>query len=192
MPRYSRPWSHSDRKPDAPLPPPGLRPLNDGAQDWRTTGPAAAVLSMPARPAPKPQPVLEVNRQPLKDLRALLAAVGERGVCRQLNIHEKTLYRWKTARAQIPGHQHQAIRLLLGDLPGTEGRWSGWRFWAGKLCSPAGDQYDAGQVLSLGLLRQQLAARDRELFELKVRLAIAEEAERRHTGAANEDLVARA
>lgn len=189
MPKYSRPWQHADRSKTPPVQPPGLRPPGDGFVDWRHQGPAAEVLKLPPRVPAKPQPVLEINRQPLKDLNALVEKVGELWVCRQLNVHQKTLYRWRTGRVQIPGHQHQVIRLLLGDLPGTEGRWSGWRFWQGKLCSPAGETYAAGDVLSLGLLRQQLAARDREIFELKVRLKIAEEAERRHAGAANEDLV---
>lgn len=192
MPKYSRPWQHADRKPQAPVSPPGLRPLNDGCVDWRTQGPAAEVLAMPA-PAPrKPQPVLEVNRLPLKDLHALIEKVGELGVCRQLNVHEKTLYRWRTGRVQIPGRQHLAIKALLGDLPGTADAWTGWRFWEGKLCSPAGEAYSAGDVLALGLLRQQLRAQQQEIHALKVRLAIAEEAERRHTGAANEDLALRA
>lgn len=186
MPKYSRPWQHADRKTQAPVSPPGLRPLNDGCVDWRTQGPAAEVLAMPA-PAPRrPEPKLEINRIPVKDLHALIEKVGELGVCRQLNVHQKTLYRWRTGRVPIPGHQHQVIRLLLGDLPGTAGKWSGWSFWEGKLCSPAGETFDAGQVLSLGLLRQQLAARDREIHELKVKLAIAENAIEHLAPAAND------
>lgn len=84
------------------------------------------------------------------------------------------------------------MRALLGDLPGTAGRWTGWRFHDGQLLSPAGDAFTAGDVLSLVLLRQQLTAQRRELEALRVRLAIAEEAERRHAGAANEDMLARA
>lgn len=186
MPKYSRPWQHADRKPQAPVSPPGLRPLNDGCVDWRTQGPAAEVLAMPAPATRKPEPKLEVNRLPLKDLNALIEKVGELGVCRQLNIHDKTLYRWRTGRAQIPGRQHLAIKALLGDLPGTAGAWSGWRFWEGKLCSPAGDAFSAGQVLALGLLRQQLAAQQREIHDLKVKLAIAENALERLAPAAND------
>lgn len=115
MPKYLRPWQHADRKMQAPVQPPGPRPLNDGCVDWRSQGPAAEVLAMPA-PAPrKPQPKLEINRIPVKDLHALIEKVGELGVCRQLNVHQKTLYRWRTGRVPIPGHQHQVIRLLLGE-----------------------------------------------------------------------------
>jgi hypothetical protein len=186
MPKYTRPWKRSE-----PVQPPGLRPLNDGCNDWRTEGPAAEVLKLPPRVLPQ-QPVLEINRRPLNDLRALLEKIGEQGVCRQLNVHRTTVRRWLAGQVQLPGHQHQVIRMLLGDLPGTEGRWRGWRFWAGQLLSPAGDAFSAGDVLSLGLLRQQLKAQQAEIHELRVRLAIAEEAERRHTGAANEDLALRA
>jgi hypothetical protein len=47
---------------------------------------------------------------------------------RELDIHRTTLRRWLKEEIKIPGHQHQVIRLLLGDLPGTAGQWSGWRF----------------------------------------------------------------
>lgn len=180
MPKYTRPWKRSE-----PVQPPGLRPPNDGCVDWRTTVPAAEVLKMPPRVA-SVQPVLEVNRIPLKDLNTLVEKVGELGVCRQLNVHEKTLYRWRTGRSAIPGRQHLAVKALLGDLPGTAGAWSGWRFWEGKLCSPAGDTFSAGQVLSLGLLRQQLSAQQQEIHDLKVRLAIAENALERFEPAAND------
>lgn len=180
MPKYTRPWKRSE-----PVQAPGLRPLNDGCVDWRHQGPAAEVLKMPPRVA-RAQPVLEVNRLPLKDLNTLIEKVGELGVCRQLNVHEKTLYRWRTERSAIPGRQHLAIKALLGDLPGTAGAWSGWRFWEGKLCSPAGDAFSAGQVLALGLLRQQLAAQQREIHDLKVKLAIAENAIENLAPAAND------
>lgn len=187
MPRYQRPWQHADRKKDTPVQPPGLRPLNEGCADWRTQGPAAEVLKLPPR-VPRAQPALEINRKPLKDLSAILEKIGEHRLCFELNVHRTTVRRWLKGEVQLPGHQHQVIRMLLGDLPGTEGRWRGWRFWAGQLLSPTGEAFGAGDVLSLGLLRQQLKAQQAEIHELRVRLAIAEEAERRHAGAANEDL----
>lgn len=181
MPQYTRPWKRS-----SPVQPPGLRPPNDGCVDWRTQGPAAEVLAMPAPTPRKPEPRLEVNRQPGHDLERLVELIGALSVCRQLNVHEKTLYRWRTDRSAIPGHQHLAIQGLLGDLPGTAGKWSGWRFWQGLLCSPAGDAFAPGQVLALVLLRQQLTARDREIHDLKIKLAIAENAIEHLAPAANE------
>lgn len=115
--------------------------------------------------------------------------MGERPLLRALDIHEKTLYRWRTGRAKIPGHQLQAIRALLGELPGTEGRWSGWKFVRGELCSPENWTFKAGDVLSLVLLRQQLSAQERELKRLRDRLQIAETALQHYTGAANEERV---
>ena len=136
--------------------------------------------------------MLEVNALPGRHLRQLIELIGQRRVERELNVHRTTVKRWLTGQVRIPGHQHLAIRGLLGDLPGTCGRWTGWRFHEGELLSPGGDRYRPGDVLALVLLRQQLAAQGREIQTLKVRLAIAEEAERRHAGAANEDLRARA
>jgi transposase-like protein len=136
--------------------------------------------------------MLEINARPGRDLRALIERIGETRVCRELNVHRTTVRRWLAGKVAIPGHQHQVIRMLLGDLPGTCGKWTGWRFHDGELVAPGGDSFRAGDVLSLIILRQQLTAQRRELDALKVRLAIAEEAERRHTGAANEDLRVRA
>ena len=105
---------------------------------------------------------------------------------RELNVHRTTLRRWLKAEVQIPGHQHQVIRLLLGDLPGTCGKWTGWRFHDGELLSPGGDHYRPGDVLSLIILRQQLTAQRRELEALRVKLAINEEAVKRLAPAAND------
>lgn len=132
--------------------------------------------------------MLEINQIPGRHLRQLVELVGERAVARELNIHPKTLYRWLTGRTPIPGRQHLAIKLLLGDLPGTDGQWHGWRFVRGELVSPAGEAFRAGDILSLILLRQQLTAQRQELEALRQRLQIAETALQHYTGAANEAL----
>ncbi len=130
--------------------------------------------------------MLEINARPGRHLNELIERIGERAVARELNIHEKTLYRWKTGRVPIPGRQHLAIKMLLGDLPGTEGRWTGWGFVQGELVSPGGDRYRPGDVLALIILRQQLTAQRREIEELRVHLAIAQEAVERLAPAAND------
>lgn len=134
--------------------------------------------------------MLEINAQPLRELHQAIEQIGERPLLRALDIHEKTLYRWRTGRCKIPGHQRQALRMLLGELPGTAGCWNGWRFQAGHLIAPGGEAFTAGQVLSLILLRQQLSAQERELRRLRNRLAIAETALQHYTGAANESMTA--
>lgn len=130
--------------------------------------------------------MLEINAQPGRHLRALIELIGERRVLRELNIHRTTVRRWLKGEVQIPGHQHQAIKMLLGDLPGTCGQWTGWRFHDGFFVSPGGETYRAGDVLALGLLRQQLTAQRREIEDLRVRLAIAEEAVETLVPAAND------
>jgi hypothetical protein len=130
--------------------------------------------------------MLEINALPGRHLRALIELIGERRVLRELNVHRTTIRRWLKGEVQIPGHQHQVIKLLLGDLPGTCGKWTGWRFHDGALCSPGGDTYRPGDVLSLIILRQQLTAQRRELEALRVKLAIAEEAVERLAPAAND------
>jgi hypothetical protein len=130
--------------------------------------------------------MLEINALPGRHLRELIERIGERRVLFELNVHRTTLRRWLSGRVQIPGRQHLAIRLLLGDLPGTAGKWAGWRFHDGELISPGGDHYRPGDVLSLVILRQQLTAQRRELEALKIRLAIAEQAVETLAPAAND------
>lgn len=110
---------------------------------------------------------LEINRIPQRDLDHLLEAIGQIAVERELNVHRTTVQRWQRGLIKIPGAKHQAIRMLLGDLPGTAGEWSGWRFWKGKLWSPDGAGFSAGDVSSIIFLRQQLSAQEAELKKLK-------------------------
>lgn len=170
MPKYQRPW-HPSKTPVEPRPPGSFYD-----PDWRNKGAAAQVLALPAA-QPKPQPILECNRIPLRDLGALLEKYGELGVCRQLNVHRTTVRRWLAGRVQIPGHQLQVIRMLLGHLPGTEGQWAGWSFFKGELCAPNGQAFNAGQVMAIGLQRQRVRALEEEVQRLTVRLAIAEQAQ---------------
>lgn len=140
---------------------------------------------MPPRTAPA-QPVLECNALPGRHLHELIERIGESRLCFELNIHPKTLYRWKTGRVPIPGRQHLAIRMLLGDLPGTDGKWTGWGFFRGELVAPGGEGFKSGDVLSLIILRQQLTAQRREIEALRVKLAIAENTIEQLAPAAND------
>ena len=120
--------------------------------------------------------MLEINARPARDLRQLIELIGQRRVERELNVHRTTIKRWLAGTVTIPGKAHQVIKMLLGDLPGTAGKWTGWRFHDGQLLSPAGEGFSAGDVLSLILLRQQLTAQRHEIEALRVRLAVAEQA----------------
>lgn len=120
--------------------------------------------------------MLDYRKRCVADLKRVVELIGKAGVERHLNVHRTTVARWLSGSVAIPGKAHQVIRMLLGDMPGTDGKWSGWRFHNGQLLSPGGDQFSAGDVLSLVLLRQQLRAREQEIARLKVRLAVAESA----------------
>lgn len=168
--------------------PPDLRPASDYNPNWRNTGPAAEVLKLPP-PVPKTavrQYTLEVNARPARDLATLIERLGRTRVERELDVHRTTVKRWLAGQVKIPGHQHQVIRMLLGDLPGTQGKWTGWRFQEGELLSPAGDRFSAGQVLSLVFLRQQVSAQQHEIAALKVQLAMAEQSINQLSPAAND------
>lgn len=118
--------------------------------------------------------MLETNERPRRDLRLLIDAIGQRDVERALNVHRTTVARWASGDGRIPGAQLHAIRALLGDLPGTAGRWHGWRFHAGLLHSPANDTYEPGEILAVRLQQQRVAALDRENRELKARIRVLE------------------
>lgn len=118
--------------------------------------------------------MLQSTAQPARDLRALIELVGQRRVERELNVHRTTILRWLAGTVGIPGAQHLAIKGLLGDLPGTAGKWTGWRFHDGELVAPGGDSFRPGDVLSLILLRQQLTAQRRELDALRLRVRVLE------------------
>ncbi len=118
--------------------------------------------------------MLQSTAQPARDLRALIERIGQRRVERELNVHRTTVLRWLHGTVQIPGAQVLAIRALLGDLPGTAGKWTGWRFHDGHLISPGGDAYTSGDILSLILLRQQLTAQRREIDRLRAKVAVLE------------------
>lgn len=90
----------------------------------------------------------------------------------------------------MPGSVHQAVRLLLGDAPGTAGRWTGWRFHDGELLSPAGDRFTPGEVLSLRLQIQRASELDREVRALRARVKVLEKTVDLYGPAANESQTA--
>lgn len=191
MPKPPTDWHHSQRH--KPIP---ESPVNK-ARRLRTERIAkviaeaqasAEVRQFPAQPErPKPEaPVLLSPQIPGRDLRLLVQKIGERQVLRELNVHEKTLYRWLTGRIQIPGRQHLAIKALLGDLPGTAGKWSGWMFHQGELVSPEGTTFTPGNVRASTLQKSLISSLRQANDKLKIRLAIAEEALQRLAPAAND------
>lgn len=131
--------------------------------------------------------MLKTNERPRRDLRLLIDAIGQRQVERALNVHRTTLARWLAGTVRISGADHQAIRCLLGDLPGTAGAWTGWRFHAGLLHSPANDTYEPGEILAVRLQQQRVAALDRENRELKARIRVLEKTLDVMTPAANQE-----
>lgn len=119
--------------------------------------------------------MLEINERPRRDLRHLLELIGHRRVERELNVHRTTIARYLAGQVVIPGSRQIAIRSLLGDLPGTAGKWTGWRFHDGLLLSPAGDQYQPGEVMAIGLNRQRIQQLERDLVAAKARIALLEQ-----------------
>lgn len=103
-------------------------------------------------------------------------------------MHRTTVRRWLVGQVSVPGAKHLAVRALLGGLPGTAGKWHGWRFHDGLLLSPAGDCFTPGEVMAIGLNRQRIAWLERELLAAKARIALLEQA---YPQAANDEVRAR-
>lgn len=101
-------------------------------------------------------------------------------------MHRTTIARWLDGRVSIPGAQHLAVRGLLGDLPGTAGKWTGWRFHDGELLAPGGDRFKPGEVLSLRLQMQRASELDREVRALRQRVKILEKTVDLYGPAANQ------
>lgn len=98
--------------------------------------------------------------------------------------------RWLQGAVRISGADHLAIRSLLGDAPGTDGRWHGWRFHGGELIAPGGDRFKPGEVLSLRLHMQRAGELDREVRALRQRVKILEKTVDLISPAANESQTA--
>lgn len=131
--------------------------------------------------------MLEINERPRRDLRLLIDAIGQRQVERELNVHRTTVRRWLHGTVGIPGAQRLAVRALLGDLPGTAGKWRGWRFHAGYLHSPANDVYEPGEILAIRLQQQRVRELERELRELRTRIKVLEKTVDLYGPAANQE-----
>ena len=159
-------WNGQLPKPLPPEPPPALVPI-----------------------APS-QPLLDCNAQPVRDLRRLIELEGQRYVERQLDVHRTTVARWLAGSFAIPGAKALAVRGLLGDLPGTAGAWTGWRFAHGELLSPAGDAYKPGEVLAIRVQQQRVKALSDELRELRLRVKTLEKTLDLYGPAANESQTA--
>lgn len=90
-----------------------------------------------------------------------------------LNVHRTTVQRWLDGVVPPPEAVLVALRAALGRLPGMRGRqWSGWAFGAdGRLYSPAGYAYSAGDLLAQPYERAQVKALRERLAEVEARLA---------------------
>lgn len=104
------------------------------------------------------------DSQPMSELYGMPAAE----IARKCEVDLATARRWKSGKSRIPP---SARKLLAGDLSAFDPDWRGWVMRDGKLTSPEGWTYSPGEVLSLMLLRAQIAhleslrRRERELEE---------------------------
>ncbi len=167
--KYQRPWRRTNREAMAQP-----KALWNGHQPPETPLPPRAPVLATSQPPPPARPVLEVNRIPQRDLKRLIELIGQRGVERALNVHRTTVHRWLSGRVRLPGAHHLAVQGLLGDLPGTGGAWTGWRFHDGLLYAPGGDRYTPGEVLALRLQQQRVREFDREFRDMRARIRVLE------------------
>ena len=75
-------------------------------------------------------------------------------IARRCGVNLATAHRWKRGTSRIP---KAAAMILSGDLGHLDPAWSGWVLRNGKLISAEGWEVTPGDVLSLPLLRAQIA-----------------------------------
>jgi len=84
-------------------------------------------------------------------------------IARRCRVSIATARRWKRGDMRIPD---TAAMILSSDLGQLDPAWCGWVLRDGKLISPEGCDATPGDVLSLRLLRSQLAAYQAEKRQL--------------------------
>jgi hypothetical protein len=70
-------------------------------------------------------------------------------------VNVRTARRWKKGERRMP---ETARMILAGDLGCFDPAWRGWAFRDGKLISPEGWEASPGAVMSISLMRSQIAA----------------------------------
>jgi hypothetical protein len=93
-------------------------------------------------------------------------------IARICRVDLTTARRWKRGARCPP---ETALLLICGDLVAFDPEWRGWRAKRGRLISPEGWEITVGEVLALPLMRQRLAAYERELKEVKAELVLTHE-----------------
>lgn len=101
-----------------------------------------------------------------------LIGINVNEVSRICHVSLKTAGRWKSGTTCPP---LAALMLLAGDIGAFDPAWRGWRAHRGKLISPEGWEITVNDMLAHPLMRQQLAAYQRELRRLKERLELTQE-----------------
>jgi hypothetical protein len=110
----------------------------------------------------------------LNRLAQLIEREGRNTVERTLNVHRTTIKRWLNGTVKMPEGARALVEGLLGNLPGTEGKWAGWYFWKGELWSPSNQAFTAGQISAQFFERQLIKTQEREIVKLKAKLAYLE------------------
>ena len=125
------------------------------------------------------------QRQALSDIQALKDLIADRGqpaVERTLGVHRTTILRWLQGTVKINQAKASHVRMLLGHLPGTDGKWEGWCFKAGKLCYANGESYTPEEVIQgrwvggwLHTAHERIKTLEAKLAEVETRLTPANE-----------------
>jgi hypothetical protein len=84
-----------------------------------------------------------------------LYGISAEEIATRCGVDLATARRWKRGATRIP---RTAVAVLLGDLGAIDPHFRGWKIEHGEIISPEGWRFGPGEVLSLPLLRQQLAA----------------------------------
>lgn len=99
-----------------------------------------------------------------------LYGISPRWIADAAGVSLRTATRWK-ARG-VPRSMERAIALVVhGDLGELAPAWAGWKLWDGRLWSPEGSSFSAGEVRAIPYRAEQLRAMQREIAALAAELS---------------------
>ncbi len=85
------------------------------------------------------------------------------------DVAKSTWYRWESGSGEMSRTAWAWFRLMTsgGDLSSMHKDWEGWSSFRGRLKSPGGDKFTAGQILAIPYMQQCIASYKDEATKLR-------------------------
>lgn len=97
-----------------------------------------------------------------RDMDALIGKNAE-SIADCTGVDISTARRWKSGASKLPDAARKLLEADPSGLYGAGAQWRGWRIVGNEIISPEGWHFSCGEVLSILLMRQQIATKDAEI-----------------------------